>query len=125
MLQAVTDGVLLVRAGRAGLQDSRLIRELGTQLVEELSVELLPGVQSTEADPLLVTVEAGDTFRRRADEGEGEALAGLEGQARESRDVRVRQLLVCVLAVLALDRPELALVGLGYEVDALVGRRQL
>ena len=125
VLQAVTDGVLLVGTGRAGLQDRRLVRELGPQLVEELGVELLPGVQGAEADPLLVTVEAGDTFRRRADQGEGEALAGLERQAREGGDVRVRQLLVRVLTVLTLDRPELALVGLGYEVDALVGRRQL
>lgn len=37
----------------------------------------------------------------------------------------MRQLLVRVLTVLALDRPELALVGLGHEVDALVSRRQL
>jgi len=37
----------------------------------------------------------------------------------------MRQLLVRVLAVLALNRPELALVGLGYQVDTLVGRRQL
>ena len=112
-------------AGRAGLQDRLLVRELGPQLLEELGVELLPGVQSAEADPFLAPVEAGDTFRRRADQGEGESLAGLKRQARESRDVRMRQLLVRILAVLALDRPELALVGLGNKVDTLVGRRQL
>ena len=36
----------------------------------------------------------------------------------------MRQLLVGVLAVLALDRPELALVRLGHQVDALVRRRE-
>lgn len=123
VLQAVTDGVLLVGPGRAGLQGRRLVRELGPQLVEELGVELLPGVQGAEADPFLSPVEAGDSFRGRADQGKGESLAGLEGQAREGGDVRMRQLLIRVLAVLALDRPELALVGLGHEVDALVGRR--
>ena len=37
----------------------------------------------------------------------------------------MRQLLIRVLTVLALDRPELALVGLSNQVDTLIGCRQL
>lgn len=68
-----------MRPRRAGLQGRRLVCELGPKEGEELRVQLLPSIQGAEADSLLAPVEAGDTFRCRADQSEGEALTGLKG----------------------------------------------
>jgi len=78
-----------------------------------------------EADALLILEYMGDALGGGTDDAEGKIPADSEGKAGEGGDVTPGERMVGVLAILALDRPEVAVVGLGDDVDALVGGGEL
>ena len=111
--------------GFSGFSTSGLVGEVRPQAGEEIGIERLPDIQRAESDALLILEHMGDALGGGADDPEGKSAADPEGEAGEGGNIAPGQRVIGVLPILALDGPELAVVGLGDEVDALIGGGQL
>lgn len=117
--------VLLVRAGAQRFQRFRLVREMRAQSPEEIGIESLPAIQRTEADALLFLEHMSDALGGGADDAKREPATDAKGQTRESGNLTPSQGLIGVVPILALNGPELALIGLNDEINALIAGGEL
>ena len=109
------------RMGTMRFQQRRLVGEMGAEAFQEIGVERLPDIERAEPDAVLILEHMGDALGGGADDAEGKSTAHPEGEAGEGGDFPPGQGMVGVLAILALDAPEFAVMGFRDNVDALVG----
>jgi hypothetical protein len=98
-----------------------VVRQERPGSVEELAVEPVPRLAGEETDALPFLEHVGVPLAVVGDEAEGDVAGDPERQAREGGDLPPSERAAVAVAVLALDRPELAVPGLRDQVDALVG----
>ena len=96
-----------------------------TQAREEIGIEPLPDIQRTEPDALLFLEHMGNALGAGADDAKRESATDAKGQARERGNLAPSQGLIGVLPILALDSPELAVVGFSDEINAPISGGQL
>ena len=125
MLLRCLDRCLLVRPGRPRLQLGSLALDLGLDPLPVLIRQPQPSVEADLGRVPEVLVLADRLGTGVGDNGERDVLAGNEGKAGERGQFTVGQRLLGVRPELALNRPELAIVGPGQQVNAFVGGRQI
>jgi hypothetical protein len=95
------------------------------QAREEIGIEPLPDIQRTESDALLFLEHMSNALGGGADDAKRKSATDPKGQPGERGNLTPSQGRIGVLPILALDSPELAVVGLSDEINALIGDRQL
>ena len=113
ILDGVADRALLVFSRAFGLQPDGLLGQDVPELSEELRSESPPHIAGTEFKPVSVEPQlVAESFRRRANERQGDVSADSKGKIGKRAQFTPGERLALVGAVLALNRPEFAVLGL-------------